>query len=329
MNILVIKQTSLGDVLHASGHIRSIKAQFPNSRLTLLTAVTSRDIYQYSPWVDELVLIDRYGIKRDWWRRPLWTIGEIARTLSAVRKQRFDLALDLQGLAKSALFLYGSKAKRKIIKGNWLGLEGFRDRNLHAIRELDRVLELAGIAVTDSSMEFPTSEKESVFIDALLKEVNPEDRPLLIVSPYSRWPSKDWPLKCYLAVCNAVADRYRIVVTGTADRKKEIDQGLEQSRCGFATNLAGELSLLQFAELCSRGTAMLTGDSFPMHVAGARGLPVVALFGPTDEKKIGPLGERDKVVRVPGCDVCYNRQCPRKCLDRLDEETVIQALASL
>jgi ADP-heptose:LPS heptosyltransferase len=329
MNILVIKQTSLGDVLHASGSIRAIKKCYPGSRLVLLTATTSADVYRHNPWVDELILIDRYGIKKNWYRKPLWAVREMRATMSKVRAFRFDLAFDLQGLAKTVIFLYGAHADKKFVKGNWLGLEGFRDKTLHAIQEMTQLLAVAGIPSDGSSMEFITSVKEEAAVDRLLEKFNPGNKPVLIVSPFSRWPSKDWPLENYLEVCNAVSGNYQVLFTGSVDRKAEIDQGIAKIKNRCPVNLAGELTLLELAELCSRASLMVTGDSFPMHLAGAVQTPVIALFGPTDESKVGPLGERDQVIRVSGCEICDKKNCPRYCLARLGSAEVIESVLAI
>ncbi len=330
MNILVIKQTSLGDVLHVSGHIRSIKKHHPRSKLFLLTANTSADIYRHSPWVDELILVDRDGIKENWRKKPMWAMAEMMRTMSQVRAHQFDLAIDFQGLAKSVFFLYGAKAENKFVKGNWWGLKGFRNKNLHAIKEMDQLLQVAGIPTTDTSMELAVGADDKWAIDQLLLKINPERKPMLIVSPFSRWPSKDWPLENYMQVGEAVSNTYQAVFTGTPDRKMHIDQAIadggRQMIINGAVNLAGALSLLEFAELVARASLMLTGDSFPMHVAAAKQTPVIALFGPTDENKVGPLGARDRIMRAPGCDVCDKRHCPRHCLSRLHSDEVIRAI---
>ena len=332
VKILVIKQTSLGDVLHSTGHIRAIREYYPNSHLTLLTATTSMDIYRYNTRVDEIITIDRYRIKRNWYRQPLWAWREISGVMRKIRRQRFDLAIDLQGLAKSVLFLYGAKAERKLVKGNWWGLEGFRDKNLHAIREMDRALELAKIPTPDTSMEFCVGAKEKRAVDQLLARINPQARPLLIMSPFTRWPSKDWPLENYLATRKALAHRFHVVFTGAGERKREVDEALHvHGLTGEQTdsaNLLGALTLPEFAELVRRAELMLTGDSFPLHVAGAVKTPVVALFGPTDEKKTGPLGPYDRVIRVPGCRQCDRPSCPRRCLARLDSKEALRAIES-
>lgn len=332
MKILVIKQTSLGDVLHSTGHIRALKKHYPDSHLTLLTASTSVAIYQYNAWVDEIIVIDRYRIKHNWYREPVWAWREISGVMTKIRRQRFDLAIDLQGLAKSVLFLYGAKSDRKLVKGNWWGLEGFRDKSLHAIREMNQVLGLAAIPTVDTSMEFCVSTKEKLIVDKLLARTNPQAKPILIMSPFTRWPSKDWPLENYLVTRKAVADQFHVVFTGSAERKRAVDEAMNlhglTGKQADDTNLLGALTLPEFAELTQRAELMLTGDSFPMHVAGAVKTPVVALFGPTDEKKTGPLGQHDQVIRAPGCDRCDRPSCPQLCIARLDHAEVIRAIRS-
>lgn len=327
MRILVIKQTSLGDVLHSTGHIRAIKRNWPKSELVLLTAVSSADIYRYNPWVDKMILIDRYRIKHNWYREPLWCFRHMLEVMNQVRSQAFDFAFDLQGLAKSVLFLYGAHAKRKFVKGRWLGIKGFRQPQLHAIKEMDGVLALAGIQNFDTKMEFTTSPSEQKSVEALLRELNPEGKKMAIFSPFSRWRSKDWPLKSYIELAGRIAQDYLVLFTGAPDRADQIEQALGSSPHPNVINLSGKLNLLEFAELVRRVSFMLTGDSFPMHVAAACNTRVIALFGPTDEARIGPPPEISQVIRAPNCGKCYRAECPRNCLARISTETVNAVIA--
>jgi ADP-heptose:LPS heptosyltransferase len=329
MNILVIKQTSLGDVLHASGHIRAIKAFYPDSSLTVMTATTSAELFRHNPWVEKLILVDRYGFKKNWWRKPLWSVREMWTALMNVREKEYDLAIDLQGLAKTVVFLYGARAQKKFAKGHWWGVDGYRDRNEHAIREMDGLLQKAGVSIQDTSMELVPGDDARLSVDRLLGKINPDCRPILLMSPYSRWNSKDWPLQNYLKLAWEVADDYLPVLTGTSDRKGEIAGALAGSPDNPVINLAGELTLLEFAELVGRARLMLTGDSFPMHVAGAMKIPVIALFGPTDENKVGPLGDQDHVLRVSDCDKCDRANCKKQCLARLENRVVIEAVRDI
>ncbi len=329
MKILVIKQTSLGDVLHSTGHVRAIKQYWPDSELILLTANGSLDIYRHNPWVDDIILVDRAAVKQRWKREPGWAIGHMVEVMQQVRRHQFDIAFDLQGLAKSVVFLYGAHAEKKFVKGRWPGLRGFRARDRHAIAEMDGVLALAGIENADTRMEFavPAGDRES--IAALLGEINPADLPVLVISPFSRWSSKDWSLAAFLATGSAVADRFRVLLTGAPDKRVEIDSALSTHGDDRLVNLAGRLSLTEFAALVKRADLLLTGDSFPMHVAGACATPVIALFGPTDETKVGPRGSPARVLRAPGCQRCDRANCVRRCLDRIAVDTVVSAVNEL
>lgn len=326
MNILVIKQTSLGDVLNATGHLRALKQQYPDATLTLLTDIRSQPIFRHNTWVDEIILIDRYDIKRNWWRHPLRVAREILRVRKEVRRREYELAFDLQGLAKSVLFLYWARARKKFVKGNWWGIQGLRDKKLHALAEMDQVLSLAGVDTGNTEMVLTAGESEKRSVDQRLDDINPASRPLIVISAFSRWVSKDWPLANYRAVIQAFQDRYLILMTGTGDRQQEIDRMLKGGTGLSAVNLAGSLSLLEFVELVSRAELVLTGDSFPMHVSAALKTPVAAIFGPTDENRVGPGGVRNCIIRVENCDICHHKRCPRKCLERLPPEQVILAL---
>ncbi|MGI9310838.1 MAG: glycosyltransferase family 9 protein [bacterium] len=328
MNILVIKQTSLGDVLHSTGHVRTIKENFPHARLTVLTASDSADIYRANPWVDALILFEHDRLKRIR-RRPLRAARHIAEVIRQVRAQRFDLAFDLQGLARSVVFLYAARAARKYVKGRWLGLGRFRNRALHAIAEMDGVLARAGLTVTDTSMELFTFDAERAHIDAVLARCNPDGKPLLLFSPISRWRSKDWPLSRYVEVAAHLGDGVAVAFTGAAAARARIDEALSRWSSHHADvaapiNLAGTLSLAQFAELAARAELLLGGDSFPMHAACAQHTPVIALFAPTDEAKTGPAGGGHEVIRAPGCARCDRPDCPRQCLAKLDAAVVAQ-----
>lgn len=331
MNILVIKQTSLGDALHATGPIRAIKENFPDGRLTVLTAASSADIYRHNPWVDDLIELDLSSVKRDWRRRPLATWRRLATVLRAVRARRFDLAFDLQGLARSVVFLYAARAPRKFVKGNWRGprLARFRRPDLHAIAEMEGVLRCAGLTVGDTSMEFFTDADSRRAIDDLLAEINPRGLPLAVLSPFSRWRAKDWPLHRYVELAARVGDGVVVAFAGDADARARIADALAALAAdSAAVNLAGQLSLPQFAELVGRAQVVVSGDSFPMHLACAQKTAAVALFGPTDEAKTGPIGAHHTVIRAPGCAKCDRPNCARGCMDAIAVDAVFAAAAA-
>lgn len=329
MKILVIKQTSLGDVLHSTGHVRTIKQHYPTSELVLLTANSSAHIYKHNKYVDRIIVVDRYQIKANWWRHPRLCFRHMREVLRQVQQTKYDLAFDLQGLAKSVLFLYGAEASKKFVKGNWLGIKGFKRSTLHALEEMDGVLALAGINAVDTSMELATSQQEVDKVDQLLASINPENKPIVVFSPFSRWASKNWPMANFIAVARALHQNYLVLFTATPERAVEIEQHCAPLQSPNVLNLAGQLALLEFAELVRRASLMLSGDSFPMHVAVACKTPVIALFAPTDETRVGPKSSNAKVVIAPDCNRCDRRDCQRGCLGRICAARVIAEINSM
>lgn len=330
MNVLVIKQTSLGDVLHATGHVRAIKRQYPHCHLTLLTADTSAGIFRHNPYVDEIIEFERYRVKRQWWRRPAWTLHHLGEVMAAVRARRYDLAIDLQGRWKSVLFVYGARARRRFVKGNWPFVAGFRDRELHALDEMAKVLELAGIDAGDVAMELFTPPAARERAAALLEEAGLGGRDYLVLSPFTRWPSKNWPLDDYAALVRALPADVVPVVTGAGTDRAAVEEFLSRLPADAVVNLCGVLDLEEFAALVEGARAMVSGDSFAMHLAWACRTPVVALFGPTAESRVAPTDGPRAVLRADvDCRICYRRRCPRRCIDAIGVHEVLDALARI
>ena len=330
MNILVIKLTSLGDVLHATGHIRTLKETFPHCSMTVLTADSSYDIFKFNKHVDRVLLFEKDRVKRDWLKHPKWTFNHILSLFREVRTVHFDLAFDLQGRFKSVIFLYAAKATRKFVKGRWPFLSFFKKPEIHAIEEMDQVLQMAGVPVTNSDMEIFTSSKEEKVIQALLRRMNPEKKRIMVVSPFTRWNTKNWGVEKFKGLLDNFPIEVLMVFTGVKDKKEDIDQLMSEIRYPSMVNLAGELTLLEFAELMKYVHLLITGDSFAMHLASAFHTPLIALFGPTDEGRIGPVGKHSTVLRSAQlCQRCYRRDyCEKDCISFIEPESVLTEIRS-
>ena len=328
MNILVVKLTSLGDVLHATGHIRTLKENFPNSKITVLTADSSYDIFKYNDKVEKILLFEKDRVKREWKSNLKWAVSHLLSLIGEVRAVQYDLAFDLQGRFKSVIFLYAAKAKRKFVKGRWLFLRFFKKPEIHAIEEMDHVLKMAGVQVTNSDMEIFTSKEEERRIQSLLGRINPLSKRVMIVSPFTRWKTKNWGAEKFKVLLDNFPVDVLVVFTGAKDRRLEIDQLMSSINYPSMVNLAGELTLLEFAELMKYVHLVLTGDSFPMHLASAFHAPLIALFGPTDERRIGPVGKHSTVLRgTDGCVRCYRRDyCENDCINFIEPDRVLQEI---
>lgn len=334
MNILLIKQTSLGDVLHATPHLRAIKQKYPDAHLTVLTAKGSAEIYAHNPFIDRLVLFDYPRFKQIGLASPRALIGLLRQTQAQINQREYELAFDLQGLLRSVVFLYFARAKKKFAKGRWLGLGGFRNKQLHAIDEMTQVLAQADIPVEDTSMLFAHSADSAVKLQIKLAAIEldtlldkKKHNKFVVISPFTRWAAKNWPLNLFIESAVQLSEQAVVLITGTAQDKQAIEKALDEKSANKPNivNMAGKLNLAELAELMARASLVISGDSFPMHLATAVGTPLIALFGPTDERKTGPRANNSIVLRPDDCQRCDKSNCERACLERIPLATVMQA----
>ena len=346
MNILVIKQTSLGDVLHSTAALEMIKNNFPQAHLTYLIDKSCREIIAQNPFVDKVVIIDLEKLARiiaNWYQSPLFTFREIRKEwqsiLTQLQVKNYEYAIDLQGLLRSAIFLYFIKAKVKITKSYFPFLPFYKNKKIHAIDEMKQLLRKVGL-VEDSKnptqMTYFFKRKQSRKIAVFCNHLKKINLPVLVISPFSRWENKNWSIENYLKLIKRLAGhRISIVLCATRDKIKVVEELIAQLSIvedsnkmemilnkTTLCNLAGELSLDDFAQLVKKSDLHLSSDSFPMHLASALGKRQIALFAPTREEKVGPRSKEAIVLRDRDCRRCYQRNCRVGCIDKIEVERV-------
>jgi ADP-heptose:LPS heptosyltransferase len=255
--------------------------------------------------------------------------------MRALRRGRYDAALDFQGLWKSAAWARLSGARRTVGWGGDSRREASSSVLLHeapgrddAGHVIDKNLELLralGIeAVGTREFPLPYQADAVARVDRGLSGIG---GPLAILNPGGGWPSKLWPPERFgeLAKGLSAAGLAPLVTWGPGE------QGLAErvvAASGGRARRSFETTLVDFVELARRARLVVAADTGPLHLACAVGTPVVALFGPTDPARNGPFSREDEVVReVPPCAPCYSRTCPRHqgVMDGIGVETVLEA----
>ena len=317
--------------MHATAPIRSVRMAHPDALITVLTSTTASEILRNNSDIDHLFTFDRYRVKSDWWRRPLWTLGHFARTFSVVRAPYFDLVIDLQGSWKTVIFLWAARTTRRYAKGRWWFAECFHQPMAHAIDEMAGVLELAGIKSCQSVPILRVDRHSAETVSRVLKKLTNPERPIALLCPFTRWPTKNWPISKFSALAEQLAEEFQVVFTGSPNDRPQIEEAIAETPPVSAVNLAGRLSLPEFFALAARSEVVVTGDSLPMHVASAFDRPLVSLFGPTNEFLVGPRNDAAKIVRAAvDCQRCYRRlRCPRACIRKITVDEVRTAVGSV
>ena len=339
MKILLIKQTSLGDVLHMTPVIRALKKWKPESEIDIVTDKRALEILKNNPYINKLYVLDIYKYEKEIFKSPLKffsTIKEFFSHIKVVRKKKYDIAIDLQGLERSVIFLYLCKAKKKYAKGKW------------AFVKSNYYVDINAIVGLISFLKFFDCPNDGVDLDYFLPETIEEDfnktierikqtknfeieKDYIVFSPFSRWETKDLSVnkaREIIAEIKKLKD-IQIIVSATSDYNKECKEIVE----GFDNVLdsSGLFNLTELAYLIKNSKCMLTVDSFPMHTGCAFKKPLIAIFGPTSEIRVGPIAENSEVFRADNieCEKCYKRKnCQNNhiCIENIDSKLLAKRL---
>lgn len=333
MKILIIKQTSLGDLLHSTIAIDAIKRKYPYAKITYLVDISTYEIIKYNPSVDNFILFQFNMIMQLIKKNPFKVIKYFYDKIEEVRKEEYDIAFDLQGLERSVIFLYFARAREKYVKGRYLFLKGFRNKNLHAIDEISKVLNLANIPTENIQMNLFIPETINEKVKNLLQSINPDNKKILVISPFTRWETKNWGLAKFKELIVLLKQKdYIIILTGTKEYEKELDNLIEDFEQNKIFNFSGKLSILEFCALINNCNLLLSCESFPVHLASALHKKVIVLMGPTDERKIGPVNTEFRLIRAEkvNCQRCYRKKCKKMdCMKRIDAETVYKNIVEM
>ncbi len=340
--ILIIKQTSLGDVLHATAFIREISLLYPNAKIHIVTDKSALQILENNPHINKFYVLNIYKYEKEILKSVkdfCSTIKAFFSVVSDVKKERYDLAFDLQGLERSVIFLYLCHAKRKFVKGKkWLGLKRKDFKDVHAIRILLSLLEFIGHKTENTKLDFYLPNDIQKTYEQTLKDNNIVlSKKYIVISAFSRWTTKDLQTSKIIEIIKSIKENISmqnidIVLTST---KAEHDKCMEVANAFDKDNsihvLAGVLNIKTLAFLIKNASAMISVDSFPMHIASSFETPLVGLFGATSEIRVGPISKNSTVVRASNieCQKCYIRKdCPNnyKCMNNLDSNEIVAIL---
>lgn len=303
--ILVIKPSSLGDIIHALVVVETLRRRRGNAvRVTWLVRDIFAQVLEVCPTVDRVITYNRGG-----------GVKEIFRVGKQLRRERFDLVLDLQGLARSAFWALCARAPRKIGRGDGREFSRFAFRELapapakgfkkaHAIDILLQFLKPLGLeSEVCGNVEFSRAQLSPKIREILAPDGGEFAAPILLF-PDSRRAEKEWKgFKALTALLLAKSQGTPIVWVGGGDLAP--DASWDAVYTDFYS-LMGKTSLIDVLALISRAKFCVTNDSGPMHIAAAMGVPVLGVFGPTSPELYGPFppsSPKNQVICAPGGDL--------------------------
>ena len=319
--VLVVRLDLLGDVALSLPAVRALRAAYPAAHVVMLVRPAAAAIARRCPAVDRVLTFDPDRLRPSGTPLAPEAWRELGTALRSVRQERFDLAVGLFGVWAS-LFVIASGAPLRVGYRRegfpWAYTVAVPGRRYHPVRhEASYCLRLAraagGIALP--GRDLVTAPEDRMAATRILSAAGWDGRPLVVINAGSaagdakRWTPNGWRelLADLLAGGAAVA-----LVGSPADRSlaEAIAAGL--SPRPFV--LAGQTSVAELLGLLERASLVVSGDSGPLHLAAALGVPVVAIHGPSDPRISGPRSRRSAVVRLNlPCSPCYDATYPAEC----------------
>ena len=320
MKILILKPSSLGDVIQALPILRLLKLHFRDAEIFWWIDSSLAPLVESDPDLADIIRFER----KRWGKPQHWP--EMLRSVRRLREHNFDLVIDLQCLARSAAFAWLARGKNLVgLDEVREGARGFYDVavprksfHTHAVDWYLSVLPPLGVPVHKNFIWLP----ERPEISAEVKRKWPEAFPastsqlpnskLILLQPGARWKNKRWPANHFAELVRALVQKFPVVHFTILGDKGDQPLGDIISRAAPAhcLNLCGATSLPEMIEWIRLGDLMITNDTGPMHVAAALGKPLVALLGPTEPRRTGPYGQFENVLRLDlPCSPCLSSRC--------------------
>jgi heptosyltransferase-2 len=329
-NILVRAPNWIGDAVMAIPALSALRAQFPKARITLLAKPPVAALFAHHPDVDRVIVYERPGIHAG--------VGGLWRLIQSLRKAHFDLALLLQNAFEAALIAsaagiptrmgYATDGRRFLLT------DPLPKQDLHRRLQYLALLDRLGGVQKDGLPYLVVSDAERQEARRLLESegVTTGDRLVGIHPGAAYGPAKRWSPARFAALADALAEALQVkpVLFGSAGEIPIVEE-IRRAMKSSAVSLAGKSTVRQMMAAFTHCQLLVTNDSGPMHVAAALGVPVVALFGPTNPMATSPAGSGTTriVYRKVDCAPCTHRVCPidHRCMEGISVEAVLEAVA--
>jgi heptosyltransferase I len=352
--LLIVRLSAMGDVIHTLPAAYALRAAFPHAMIgwlieerwaELLCATGTPRRGRRSaqrPLADWVHTVSLTG-----WRKSLFSVAtmqKIATVWNDVRGAHYDVAVDVQGAMRSAVLarwsgariVYGAAEPRESPASLWYTRKAIT-RGVHVIEQNISIAEaltqerpsvrraIAG-HVSLQHVEFPRDLQAEARIAQRLSEFSMSD--FAILNPGAGWGAKRWPAERYGLVARALAESGLGAILNYGPGEEALVKEAEAPSAGAAKPM--KCSITELIALTRRARLFIGGDTGPLHLAAALGVPVVAIFGPTDPARNGPYGTRSIVLRNPASSTTHARTTqPDEGLLEIGVDAVVAAAREL
>jgi len=292
--ILFISLSNLGDIILTTPVFIKLHEEYPKADIDVVTGMAGREIFAPHSAVRNVFVPER---PRSFDKR--------LEELSRFRKNKYDMVVDM----KNSLIPYFVGAK--FHSGFNLNIQKlFFKKTLHKMEEhLNKIKNMVENPFRENKFFIPIAISEKEYIDKNFLNTTKK----VIMNPGAKNHMKRWPASKYALLADKLIKELNVSVIFTGAKEDlEIVNAVRTKMKKESINFCGKTSLGALSELIKRSNMIITNDSAPLHVASAVNTPTIAIFGPTDEKKYGPLSKMNAVLKPnKKCRPCNRSGCPK------------------
>jgi lipopolysaccharide heptosyltransferase I len=326
--LLILKPSAMGDIVHTLPLLASLRKSFPSWYIAWGVKEKFSELLEKHPYLDKAII---------WRGRGFWNF------LREIRRKRFDIVLELQGLFRTGFVAYLSRAPQrwgfskeeaKERQSMFLNIK-IQTTSAHIV---DKYLDFAEHLGADRVTEFLIPKKESAreYIGHYLQNtgVSPSHKLIALIQS-TGWENKTWKSERFaqLGRLLSLKENWKVIVIGGIGESEKKKAQRIKKMAADKLLVAPATTVSQLVSLLRRCSMAIGGDTGPLHLAAALGVPVIGLYGPTSPSRNGPYTDKKEVIyhNLP-CSPCWKRTCKIKtneCMDSIQVEEVMDKVESL
>jgi len=341
--MLVIRMSSLGDVLMSMPAVKALRQEFPEARISWLVEGSVGELLLHQPFIDRVIRFPRGSAVKALKKGDLGLARkEMGRFLRSLREDRYDMILDFHGIIKSTILSRYARGQKRIGFGKMYAKEKSHlfydervngsDKRLHKVERNMLIPRHVGASGAVPELNLVAPPEAVAYIDHFLKSAGISS-PFYAVNPFSSKGSafKRWDISRYGELIRRIREKdHASIVILWGPGEEEEARALKEA-AGEGVFLSCPTDVPELLALLKKTAMYIGGDTGVMHLAAFAGTPVVAVFGPTDVLVNGPYSPMSTVVRkdLP-CSPCKNKKCEtRLCLDKITVDDVYGAVSAM
>jgi heptosyltransferase-1 len=304
-NILIIKPSSLGDIVHALPALSALRKNYPEAEISWLIRPEFAPLIQNHPDLTRVIFFDRKFLGKSWYNPKAF--AELLFLIKRLRVKKFDLVVDLQGLFRTGSLAWLSGCKKRI------GLAGAREfasmfythkiphtlQNIHMVNYYLTIIKELGASESETCFKLPIGHKDIDSINELLRVHNVDAKNYVVLIPGSTHDDKCWPVENFAQIAQRIHTEFglSLVASGSAS-EKIITEKLKTVSKVPIVDFAGLTSLGELVSLINGAQLVVSNDTGPGHIAVALGVPLVMIFGRANPARVGPYKREQCIVAI-------------------------------